>query len=169
MIKKTLLLLFSFAFLAQSANAGELIRISSLEGDILIKNPTGDTSMYKSLDQIPELSYGSRINVVSGHTKIKIFNAAEVLVEQEQGIFITKNPITNAVGIKKRESKNSKLIEVTLADRAQAYFGADTLISITELHLKVISGKVVIKSFEGKMRKMEAGDQYIIANKILWD
>jgi hypothetical protein len=169
MIKKTFFLLFLFALFAQSANAGELIKISSLEGDVLIKNPTGDSFTYKSLEQIPELSYGSRINVVSGHTKIKIFDTAEVFVEQDQGIFITKNPITNAVGIKKRESNNPKLIKVSLADRAQLYFGADTLISITELHLQVISGKAVIKSFEGKMHTMEAGDRYIIANKILQD
>jgi hypothetical protein len=162
MIKITVFLFFLFALFVCAANAGDLIRISSLEGDILIKNPTGETSMYKSLDQIPELLYGSRINVVSGRTKIKIYDMMELLIEQDQGVFITKNPITNAVGIKKRESKNSKFIELVLADSTQVYFGVDTLISVTEMSFEVVSGRAVIKSLEGKMRKMEAGDRYVL-------
>jgi hypothetical protein len=169
MIKETAFLI-AIAFFAQSAIAADFIKISSMDGVVSIKTPTGDTSMYKSLDKIPGISYGSRISAVSGVTKIKIFNTAEVVLEKDQGVFIAKNPITNAIEIKKRESKNQKSVKVILAKRAHSYFGADTVVSITEqypsVYFEVVSGRAVVVGVEGKMHEMEAGDRYGVNKKL---
>jgi hypothetical protein len=169
MIKKTALLI-AIALFAQSAIAADFIKISSMDGVVSIKTPTGDTLIYKSFDKIPGLSYGSRISSVSGVTKIKIFNTAEVVLEKDQGVFITKNPITNAIELKKRESKNQKSVKVILANRAHSYFGADTVISITEqypsVYFKVVSGKAVVVGIEGKRQEMVAGDRYGVNKKL---
>jgi hypothetical protein len=170
-MKKIIFFLLTALFFAQTATAGEFIKISSVESAVSIKNPTGDTLMYKSLDKLPGLAYGSRINAVGGRTTIKVFNAAEVVLEKDQGIFITKNPITKAVEMKKRESKNQKSVKVILAGRAHAYFGADTVVAITErypsVYFEVVTGRAIIRSAEGKMREIAAGDLYEAKKSLL--
>ncbi|MDR2191729.1 MAG: hypothetical protein LBO62_02455 [Endomicrobium sp.] len=163
-MKNKIIFSFAFLFFASIAFGGELLKISSVENSVSIKLPTGGDFIYKASDDFPEIVYGSRITALRGAVTIKAFNTVDIALEKEQSVFITKNPITNAIELFKRESKNQKPIKIKLAGRANAYVGADTSVALTEqypsVYFEVKKGRCSVKNAEGKIYELEAGDRY---------
>jgi len=161
---KKIILSFAFLFFASIAFSGELIKISFVESSVVIKNPTGADFSYKASGDMPNVAYGSIITAANGSVNIKVFNTAEIVLEKDQSVFITKNPITRDIELLKRESKNQKPIKIILAGRANAYVGFDTKISLSERYPSVFfeikRGRAIVRGVEGRMFEIEAGERY---------
>jgi len=169
---KKIIFSLTFLFFVSAADAGKLIQIFSVENSVSIKTPTGGELIYKSSDNIPNVAYGSTITALCGPVNIKIFSdSAEIFLEKDQSVFITKNPITKAIELLKRESKNQKPVKIILAGRANAYVGYDTKISLTEQYpsvfFEVKTGRAIVRGLEGRMFEIEAGDRYEARKSLL--
>ncbi|MDR1941852.1 MAG: hypothetical protein LBQ47_05960 [Endomicrobium sp.] len=161
---KIVLPVFILCF-ALNAFAAEIVKISRIDSSVIVKIPSGESKIYKSAGDMPSFIYGSRITSVKGIAVIKIFNTAEVFLEKGQGVFITKNPITNAVEIMKLDSSaKNPLIKIILADKVNAFFGSDTRIALLEqfpsVNLEVKRGRATVKGTEGKTYNLSRGDRY---------
>jgi len=168
---KKIILSLTFLFFVSTVPAGEFIQISSIENSVMIKTPTGGDFVYKASGNMPDVAYGSTITASNGSVNIQVFNTAEIVLEKDQSVFITKNPITMAVELLKRESKNQKPVKIILAGRANAYVGYDTKISLTEhypsVFFEIKSGRAIVRGVEGKMFEIEAGDRYEARKSLL--
>lgn len=168
-MKKFFLVLSVIAFAASNVFASNLVKITRITNSIQIKRPdNGEVNVYKDLNDIPKLMYGSKILATGGTAEIQLFNTASVTLEKNQEILILKHPVSQEVEISKTERmekkpKNSD-IKVWLAGYASVSFGSDTRITFQENYpsivLKVARGIATVKGAGGKTYEIRAGEYY---------
>lgn len=168
-MKNILPALLLIAFVFADVYASNTVKITKITGSIQIARPdSGKKEVYKDINKVPEIMYGSTIFADGGTAEIGIFSATSIILEKNQEILVLKHPVTKAVEILKVESgekkpKNSE-IKIWLADYASATFGSDTKIAVFENYpsiiLKVIRGSAVVKGAEGKTYELAAGEYY---------
>lgn len=168
-MKKFFLILSVIAFASSHVFASNFVKITRITNSIQIKRPdNGEVKVYKDIEDIPKLMYGSKILASGGTAEIQIFNTASITLEKNQEIFISKQPVSKAIEISRVESnenrrKNSE-IKVWLADYASASFGSDTRVTLQEdypsIFFKVTRGEATVKGVGGKVYELKAGEYY---------
>ncbi|MDR2426646.1 MAG: hypothetical protein LBD46_05655 [Endomicrobium sp.] len=169
-MKRILLVLFAVFFVISDVYSTNLIKITKITNSIQIKTPDGEIVIYRDINKIPELIYGSKILALGGTAEIRIFNMASVTLEKNQEILILKHPVSKEIEISKVESRSrNPIIKVWLADYALATFGSDTRVTFHEKYpsivFKVRRGEALVKGREG--RYAIASGEYYEAKKNL--
>ncbi|MCL2485743.1 MAG: hypothetical protein FWF00_06570 [Endomicrobia bacterium] len=164
-MKKVLLAVIAVFLLSPCVYATKFVSIIKNEGTVQIKTPDGELITYKSGDKIPELLYGSKIIAGSKPVSIQFFRTAVIVLEKNQGIFFTKNPISKRIEIFKLETKSTHPnIKLLLPENITAQFGGDTKIALKEqfptIYLEVKTGLVTVKEPEGAVYRLQCGDDY---------
>lgn len=157
------LVLFSTSILF--ADRKELVRIWDLNnGYVSIKTPNGETKKYTDIESIPQIQYGSRIYAGNKGVTIRLFNNTDIVLEKKQGVFITKDPITNELILMKTEDRGSDKIKMNLIDGNLAMFGSDAKISMHEKYpyviLDVIKGILKIRTQEFEFYDVHEGEYH---------
>jgi hypothetical protein len=155
-------------FASCSVFATNFVKITRITNSIQIKTPDGETNVYKNLNDIPEIIYGSKILASGGTTEIRIFNTASIMLEKNQEILIVKHPVTKEIEVAKIESRNKNpknpKIKAWLADYASASFGSDTKVSFFEnfpsIFFKVLKGEAVVSGLGGRVYTLTPGEYY---------
>lgn len=171
-MKKLFLVLSVVFFASGSVFATNLIKVIRITDSIQITTPDGESAVYKSIEDIPELVYGSKILAAGGTAEIKIFNTASVTLEKNQKILILKHPVSKEIEVSKIESKSKNLdIKVWLADHVSASFGSDTKVTFFEQYpsiiFKVTRGAATVKGIGGRTYELTHGEYYEAKQNIL--
>ncbi|MDR1195871.1 MAG: hypothetical protein LBL00_05280 [Endomicrobium sp.] len=164
MVKKVFLVLVAVIFASCSVYATALIKIARITNSIQIKTPDGEISVYKNIESIPELVYGSKIHATGGTAEIRIFNTASITLEKNQEILILKHPVSKEIEVSKVESKvKNSTIKAWLAGYALVTFGSDTRVTFLEKYPSIIfrvrRGEATVKGREGKY-VLKSGEYY---------
>jgi hypothetical protein len=164
MTRRIFFVLFTVIFASCGVFATSLIKVSRITNSIQIKTPDGEISVYRNIEDIPELLYGSKIHASGGTAEIRIFNLASITLEKNQEILILKHPVSKEIEISKVEAKGkNSIIKAWLADYALATFGSDTRVTFLEkypsLIFRVRRGEASVKGREGKY-VLRSGEYY---------
>ena len=174
-MKNILLVLLVLIFTSCNAFASKFVNITRITNSVQVKAPDGEINTYRDISDIPEFIYGSQIFASGGTAEIKIFNTASVTLEKNQGISITKHPVTREIVAAKADQKNkvtqNAKIQVWLADSVPASFGSDTKVSFFErfpsINFKVLKGKAELNGLGGKVYTLTVGEYYEARQNII--
>lgn len=161
---KKFLLLITVLFAASNVFATSLVKISKMDGPISIKTPNGELKEYKTIDKVPEITYGSKIYAGNTQITISIFKTADIILEKKQGIMIAKDPIKRNIEVMKleTESKNPE-IKVILAGNIHGTFSSDCKVFFYEnfpnIKFGVKAGYAMVKGYNATY-KLEPGEYY---------
>ncbi len=171
-MKKIFLIAVMFMF-ASTVYATQMVRIVKLDGgSVSVKTPDGETETYRDIEDIPELLYGSRITAGGAPVEIQFFNTALIILNKNQSIFISKNPVTKEIEVVKYEAKSKQNgIKVLLAGNISATFGSDTKVTFYEqfpsIFFGVKYGNATVNGLDGRIYKLVDGDHYEAKQNLL--
>ncbi|MCL2799039.1 MAG: hypothetical protein FWD54_01985 [Endomicrobia bacterium] len=173
-MNKILLAVVAAFLLLPNVYATKLVKIVKNESSVQIRTPDGELSLYKEGEKVPELLYGSKIIAGSKPVSVQFFNTAVIVLEKNQGIFFTKDPINKTIEIYKLETKSKdQKIKVILPGNITAYFGADAKITLKEqfpsIYLGVKTGFATVEDSDGTFCKLAEGDDYEAKQNLLND
>lgn len=160
---KKLLILFLLTVFCFSYAAAEEVRVKILVKSVSIVSPDGETTVYTDVLKIPNIDYGSK--VISNGMGILTCCSVAIILKNQQGIFVAKNPITKAMEFSKTE--NSRKGDLSL------FFNPDTFATVSSdgkfslsydekkdvVSLEILNGSATIKT--GKTTfELVAGDTF---------
>ena len=126
-MKKLLILLVVFVFTCinlYSENLDVRVIIKSMN----VISPDGETKTYVEPRSVPPIDYASTI--IANGMSILNYHSVGIVLKNQQGIFISKDPITNILMFSKVENTRSGPIIVSFNATTIAQIDADTIFSL---------------------------------------
>jgi C-terminal processing protease CtpA/Prc len=115
-------------------------------------SPDGETKTYVEPRSVPPIDYASTI--IANGMSILNYHSVGIVLKNQQGIFISKDPITNILMFSKVENTRSGPIIVSFNATTIAQIDADTIFSLhyepkdNSVTLAIIDGHATLKKNE---------------------
>jgi len=141
----TLFLLLVFVCAAYSDKINVRVIINALD----VISPDGETKTYYTPEKVPDLEYASKI-IAKGMTILN-YHSVGIVLKNQQGLFISKEPISGDLIFSKMENTRSGPIVVTFDATTIAQMNADTIFSLrydekeNSVTMGIIDGRATIK------------------------
>lgn len=133
---------------------------------IEVISPDGDKKTYTNVDEIPEIQYASKIFAYG--MVIMSFYCVDIVLKNQQGIFVAKSPITEELVIAKVENSNNGPIAISFDKVTKAALSPDAKISFkyvdSTIILKVLMGTISM-DLNGDKFELPAGEAFIYKYK----
>lgn len=159
----TLFLLLSFVCIVYSDKINVRVIINSVD----IISPDGETKTYYDPYKVPDLEYASKI-IAKGMTILN-YHSVGIILKNQQGIFISKDPLKEMLIFSKMENTRSGPIVVTFDATTIAQMDADTIFSLKydekekNITMEIIDGHALLKVNE---EEIELGENETFKYKI---
>ena len=120
----TLFLLLGFVCASYSDKISVRVIINAIE----VTSPDGETKTYYDPARVPDLEYASKI-IAKGMTILN-YHSVGIVLKNQQGLFISKDPLKQILIFSKMENTRSGPIVVTFDSTTLAQISADTIFSL---------------------------------------
>ena len=160
---KKLLILFLLTIFSFSYAVAEEVKVKILVKSVTIVSPDGESTGYTDVNKIPNIDYGSQI--ISNGMAIVTCCSAAVILKNQQGIFVAKNPITRAMEFSELENSRKGKVSVVFNSDTSASVSPDCKFSLIYdenkdiVSFEVLSGAAVVKNGKTDI-ELAAGDTF---------
>ena len=151
-MKKLLILFLLLGFTCTSYSDKVSVRVIINAIDVI--SPDGELKTYYDPQNVPNLEYASKI-IAKGMTILNYYSAG-IILKNQQGLFISKDPINGNLIFSKIENSKSGPIVVTFDATTIAQMDADTIFSLrydekeNSVTMEIIDGHATMKIGEEK-------------------
>lgn len=124
------------------------VTVKFLSRYVGITTPDDEFIKYYNTEDIPEILYSSKI-VAYGMTIVSCYDI-DIILKNNQGILVTKDPISQDIIISKVENSTTGNISITFDAGTVGEMSPDTKIAIeyknSQTILKVLTGSIIMQS-----------------------
>ncbi|MBQ3834980.1 MAG: hypothetical protein II816_05655 [Elusimicrobia bacterium] len=160
---KKLLVVFLLAIFCFSYSSAEEVKIKILIKSVTIVSPDGESNTYTDILKIPPIDYASKI--ISNGMGILTCCSVAIILKNQQGIFVAKNPMTRAMEFSKTENSRKGELSLFFDPNTTAAISPDGKFSLKYdeekdmVSLEILNGTCVVKSNNAKI-DLVAGDTF---------
>ena len=160
---KKLLILFLLTVFCFSYVSAEEVRVKVLVKAVTIVSPDGESTVYTDVLKIPNIDYGSK--VISNGMGILTCCSVAIILKNQQGIFVAKNPITKSMEFSKTEGSRKGELSLFFNPDTFATISPDGKFSLSYDEKKdvvsvgILNGTAVIKNNDTTF-ELVAGDTF---------
>lgn len=162
-MKKLLVLFLLTIFCFSSYASAEEVKIKILIKSVTIVSPDGESNTYTDILKIPPIDYASKI--ISNGMGILTCCSVAIILKNQQGLFVAKNPMTQAMEFSKTENSRKGELSLFFDPNTTAAISPDGKFSLKYdekkdmVSLEILSGTAVIKSNDATI-DLVAGDTF---------
>lgn len=146
-MKKLLILFLLLSFVGISYS--EVLKVRAIVQSMNVISPDGETKSYTDPEDVPNITYSSKI--IANGMLILDYHSVGIILKNKQGLFVSKDPITNVLVFSKVENTRSGAIVITFDAETVLQMDADTIFSLkydeqdTSVTMKIIDGHAIMK------------------------
>lgn len=166
-MKKILCFIFSFLLIfSVNIYAFSPITVKFMSRNIGITTPDDEVIKYHRIEDVPEILYSSTI-IAYGMAIISCYDI-DIILRNNQGVFITKDPISQCIIISKVENTRTGNINIAFDAGTMGEMSPDTKIAVeyknSQTILKVLTGSITMQS-EGTEFELVTNEIYTYKTK----
>ena len=166
-MKKSISLICSFLlFFSVNIYAFSPITIQFMSRLVGITTPDDEVIKYHKIEDIPDILYSSKI-IAYGMAIVSCYDI-DIILRNNQGIFITKDPISQNIIVSKVENTRTGNINIVFDAGTMGEMSPDTKIAIeyknSQTILKVLTGSISMQS-EGTEFELVTNEVYTYKTK----
>lgn len=125
------------------------VKVRAIIQSMDVISPDGEIKNYTNPEDVPNIAYSSK--VIANGMLILDYHSVGIILKNKQGLFISKDPITNMLIFSKVENTRSGAIVVTFDALTVVQMDADTLFSLkydekdNSVTMRIIDGHASMK------------------------
>ncbi len=161
-MKKLLILFLLLGFVCVSYSDKINIRVIINAVDVI--SPDGEIKTYFDSEKAPDLEYASKV-IAKGMTILN-YHSVGIVLKNQQGLFISKDPISDILIFSKIENSRSGPIVVTFDATTIAQMNADTIFSLkydekeNSVTMGILDGRATIKIGEDEEIELSSRETF---------
>ncbi len=166
-MKKIIYFVFSFLLIFSiNIYAFSPITVKFMSKNVGITTPDDEVIKYHKIEDIPKILYFSKI-IAYGMAIVSCYDI-DIILRNNQGIFITKDPISQNIIVSKVENTRTGNINIAFDAGTMGEMSPDTKIAIeyknSQTILKVLTGSISMQS-EGTEFELVTNEVYTYKTK----